>query len=293
LVSPADEVPFTPDLHRYPVTGSRQNVRLRVNPWGKSRGALALQLENVTTPVRTFLRRMRRKKTRAGTAPAGSFYRPFADCQVRGLDAIYNAAFGHLKQGVFVEVGAYDGQAFSNTCFLADLGWRGLYVEPVPDFAAACAKRHRDNPGVAIVNTAVGGAAGETELHVAGAMTTKNDDVYCAYQNLPWAKGALSGRTVTAAVTTLDRLLEERGIPAGFELLVVDVEGCEPEVFAGFDLARWKPKMLIVELADRHPDFIALECIRAAAAGVRRQILEAGYTEAYIDSINTVFRLGP
>ncbi len=239
---------------------------------------LVLQLENVTTPVRTILRRIRRNKAPAGTAPAGSFYRPFHDCQVRGVDAIYKAAFGHLKQGVFVEVGAYDGQSFSNTCFLADLGWRGLYAEPVPAYAAACVERHRDNPGVTVVNTAVGAAAGATELHLAGALTTKNDDVYSAYRHISWAKDALSRRTVTAPVTTLDRLLEDHGIAAGFELLIVDVEGGEPDVFAGFDLARWKPRMLIVELADHHPDFIALESIRAPAAAVRRQILAAGYT---------------
>jgi FkbM family methyltransferase len=239
--------------------------------------------------MRTLLRRIRRKKTPAGTAPAGSFYRPFADCQVRGLDAIYNAAFGRLTRGVFVEVGAFDGQSFSNTCFLADLGWRGLYVEPVPEFASVCAERHRGNAGVAVVNTAVGATAGTTELHVAGALTTKNDDVYAAYQHISWAKGALSGRMVAAPVTTLDRLLEDREVPVGFELLVVDVEGGEAEVFAGFDLVRWKPRMLIVELADHHPDFVALESIRAPAAAVRRQILDAGYTEVYVDAINTVF----
>jgi FkbM family methyltransferase len=258
---------------------------------GSGAGAQVLQLENVTTPLRTFLRRIRRKAPRPGTAPAGSLYRPFGDCQVRGLDAIYNAAFGHLKQGVFVEVGAYDGQRYSNTCFLADLGWRGLYVEPVPDYAAACTERHRNNPGVAVVNAAAGSSAGAAELHLAGVFTTKNDDVYSAYHHIPWAKAALSGRTVTAAVTTLDRLLEERGITPGFELLVVDVEGGEPEVFAGFDLARWKPQLLIVELADRHPDFAAIESIRGPAAGVRRQIVAAGYDEVYVDSINTVFRL--
>jgi FkbM family methyltransferase len=249
-----------------------------------------LQLKNIPAAVRIrkLLRRVR-GRTANGGPPAGSFYQPHADCQVRGLDAIYNAAFGHLKNGVFVEVGAYDGQAFSNTCFLADLGWRGVYVEPIPDYAAACTERHRRNPAVTVVNTAVGGAAGSTELHVAGALTTKNDDVYSAYHHIPWAKGALSNRTVRAPVTTLDRLLEEHGIPAGFELLVVDVEGGEPEVFAGFDLARWKPRMLIVELADHHPDFIAIESIRGPAAGVRRQTLEAGYTEVYVDAINTVF----
>jgi FkbM family methyltransferase len=226
----------------------------------------------------------------AATLPPGSFYRPFADCQVRGLDAIYNAAFGTLKYGTFVEVGAYDGQFVSNTCFLADLGWWGVYVEPIPEFAGACAKRHRGNPGVTVVNAAVGKAAGSAELYIAGALTTRNDDLFSAYRNISWAKGVLSDRKVTAPVTTLDRLLDDYRIPAGFELLVVNVEGGEPDVFAGFDLARWNPKMLIVELGDVHPDFMDIDSIRAPAALLRKQILQAGYTEVYVDAINTVFR---
>src|SRR5262245_554998 len=85
-----------------------------------------LKLDNVMTAggVKALLKRLLPCVPSVGTAlPPSSFYRPDADCQVRGLDAIYNAAFGNLKHGVFVEVGAYDGQFVSNTCFLADLGW--------------------------------------------------------------------------------------------------------------------------------------------------------------------------
>lgn len=252
-----------------------------------------LQLKNIPAAahVKKLLQRVRPKpKPPADALPAGSFYRPYRDCQVRGLDAIYDAAFGHRKHGVFVEIGAYDGQAFSNTCFLADLGWRGVYVEPIPEFAAACTERHRRNPAVAVVNAAIGNAAGATELHVAGVLTTGNHSTYAAYQNIAWTKGAMSGRKVTAPVMTLDSLLEDCKIAAGFDLLVVDVEGGEPDVFAGFELARWRPRMLIVELCDAHPDFMEIESVRAPAAQVRELILNAGYTEVYIDAINTVFR---
>jgi FkbM family methyltransferase len=206
------------------------------------------------------------------------------------LDAIYNAAFGNLKHGVFVEVGAYDGQFVSNTCFLADLGWRGVYVEPIPEFAASCATRHKRNPNVIVVNAAVGKEAGSTELHLAGALSTRNGNFYSAYENISWAKKLLSHRKVTAPIVTLDDLLDEHKIPNGFELLVVDVEGGEPDVFAGFDITRWKPKMLIVELEDQHPDFIEIASIREPMAQLRRDILDAGYVEVYVDAINTVFR---
>jgi FkbM family methyltransferase len=221
--------------------------------------------------------------------PPSIFYRPFSDCQVRGLDAIYSAAFGELRDGVFVEVGAYDGQFASNTCFLADLGWRGVYVEPIPEFAAACSARHQHNINVTVVNAAIGKEVGSTELHLAGALSTRNDDFYSAYQDIFWAKSELSRLKVTAPILTLNKLLSDCKIPNGFELLVVDVEGGEPDVFEGFDIARWKPKMLIVELEDRHPDFIKIERIRDPIRRLRTHILESGYTEVYIDAINTIF----
>ena len=35
-----------------------------------------------------------------------------------------------LPTGRFLDIGAYDGETFSNTLALAELGWRGVYVEP-------------------------------------------------------------------------------------------------------------------------------------------------------------------
>jgi Methyltransferase FkbM domain len=140
------------------------------------------------------------------------------------------------------------------------------------------------------VNAAVGNETGSTEMHLAGALSTRDDNFYSAYRNISWAKRFLSHRKVTAPAITLNHLLSDCKIPNSFELLVVDVEGGEPDVFAGFDLALWKPKMLIVELGDHHPDFVEIESIREPMAQLRRDILGAGYTEVYVDAINTIFR---
>ncbi|MCX8505445.1 MAG: hypothetical protein ORN98_02375, partial [Alphaproteobacteria bacterium] len=60
-------------------------------------------------------------------------YYPMAnDCQIKDLAKHYENLFGKKDKGVFVEIGAFDGQEVSNTAGLADLGWRGVYVEPVP-----------------------------------------------------------------------------------------------------------------------------------------------------------------
>lgn len=50
----------------------------------------------------------------------------------------------------FLDLGAYDGETFSNTAALADGGCPGLMVEAAPDQAAKCAERHAGNPGVRV-----------------------------------------------------------------------------------------------------------------------------------------------
>lgn len=59
---------------------------------------------------------------------------------------LYNAFFCSRTGGTFVELGALDGEKFSNTKFFEDhLGWSGLLIEATPDSAAALQK-NRGNP---------------------------------------------------------------------------------------------------------------------------------------------------
>jgi hypothetical protein len=48
-------------------------------------------------------------------------------------------------------------------------------------------------------------------------------------------------------VRTLDDILIEARAPARFELLSIDVEGHELEVLSGFDFARWRPRLILLE----------------------------------------------
>ena len=46
---------------------------------------------------------------------------------------------------------------------------------------------------------------------------------------------------------TLDDILDEACAPAPFDFLSIDVEGHELEVLSGFDLARWRPRLILIE----------------------------------------------
>jgi FkbM family methyltransferase len=193
---------------------------------------------------------------------------------------------GQREDGTYVEVGAYDGISFSNTWGLAERGWHGVLIEPVPHLAEACRRNYVHRERIRVIQTAVGDSDKEVVLQIAGALTTANAEIFNEYAHVDWSKVALTRQSVTVQCSPLNAILAANNVPEGFDLLVVDVEGFEAEVFAGFDLGPWEPKMLIVELADTHPDLTATE---SQDALLGQALVEGGYVIVYKDSINTVF----
>ncbi|TVZ07099.1 FkbM family methyltransferase [Trebonia kvetii] len=214
------------------------------------------------------------------------FYPAVESCQIPTLPFLLELFFGKRNTGTFVEVGAFDGITYSNTWGLAERGWTGVMAEPVPALAAKCRKNHQIHSSVKVIQTAVGSEPGVTSLIVAGELTTANHAQATEYRDIDWARKLVTDTSIEVPVTTLDALLEEQKAPAEFDLLVVDVEGSEAAVFAGFALSRWLPKMIIVELADTHPD---LSTTANADARLSTQILTECYRIVYKDSINTIF----
>jgi len=215
------------------------------------------------------------------------YYPQVTDCQIGTLNHLYSQFLGNHEEGTFVEIGANDGLLFSNTWGLSERHWRGIMVEPIPALAAACRRNHREHPNVVVVEAAISdGAQSEITLAVAGALTTANPEQKREYAAIEWSSYELTGRDVVVPSQTLDHLLEAGGVSPGFDVLVVDVEGFESAVFAGFTLPEWRPKMMIVELADTHPTFSATQ---SADAELGRSLVAAGYTIVFKDAINTVF----
>ena len=104
-----------------------------------------------------------------------------SSCQiphVHNLHDVLHFIFGYKKTGLFIEVGAYDGESFSNTSGLADLGWNGHYLEPIPKFAKACASRHSWNaPRVKVHQVCAGEKDGDiVTLSTAGPFTSAVQD---------------------------------------------------------------------------------------------------------------------
>lgn len=208
-------------------------------------------------------------------------------CQISNLESIYKEYFGSRFKGTFVEVGAYDGESFSNTSFLADIGWEGLYIEPVFEYYAKCVDRHRNN-NVKVINCSIGSIEQEVNFYKGGALSTSNKDHLNAFNQIEWSKSQIFSE-IKCKQYRLESILNQNKILPFFDLLVVDVEGSEEDIFNSFDLNYWKPKMIIVELIDHHEDFkLYSDCVNSHKK-IRNNILNSNYMELHRDQINTIF----
>jgi FkbM family methyltransferase len=164
---------------------------------------------------------------------------------------------GYLPQreGFFVEAGAFDGYLQSNTYYFERIkGWTGLLVEPVPEFYEAC---RRERARSRVFNCALVSPDREGEMVrltvgnlmslVHGAQgSTQADRVHVE-------TGTRGGREpnydIEVQGRTLSALIDEAAAPE-IDLLVLDVEGYEPEALAGLDLNRHAPRFLLVEMLE-------------------------------------------
>ncbi len=169
-----------------------------------------------------------------------------------GEDDILRRFFEGQTDGFFVEVGAVDGELFSNTCVFERQGWRGICVEPNPDMTDKLKdKRSRSRCyAVACVGNPV---QREATLYLSGmpvlASTTLSHeaDIRATHEGNgePW----VGFRAVTVPARTLDSILEECQ-PARIDLVSIDTEWTNADTLRGFDLARWRPRVVVVETGD-------------------------------------------
>lgn len=214
------------------------------------------------------------------------FYPRVASCDICELEFTLEFFLGQRRDGVFVEVGAYDGITYSNTYGLAMMGWRGLCIEPNPVNAALCRATH-ENHDVRVLEVAISAPGVDTlTFELGGPLTTSNRAVADESRFRSWAQGRLQGQRVDLPAMTLPALLDAHGIATDFELLVVDVEGASNEVFHEFEHWAYRPQMIIVELFDLNPDVAA---VRRVDHALQLRIERIGYEIAFKDPLNTMF----
>ncbi len=189
-------------------------------------------------------------------------------------DVMLWRALRSVERGFYIDVGAQHPDIDSVTRAFYDRGWRGLNIEPVPDYhARLCAARPLDTS----LRLALGRTASSGRLHViAGTGLSTTDDALARQHG-----AAYDVRTQDVEVQTLAQVCEGYAPPA-IHFLKIDVEGAEKAVLQGADFARFRPWLVVVE---------------ATAPGTTVQtheaweylLLEADYSFVWFDGLNRFY----
>ena len=113
------------------------------------------------------------------------------------------------------------------------LGARVVAVEPQPICHAFLQRWYGQNPGVTILDQAVGAQAGQAELHVSAktpTVTTMSQPWIDAVRQVDSFAQVEWTQAIPVQVTTLDDLIARYGLPA---FCKIDVEGFEADVLRG------------------------------------------------------------
>lgn len=156
-----------------------------------------------------------------------------------GQDIWVNGLFNGLIGGTFVEIGAYDGVEFSNTCYFEKYkGWNGVCIEPQPE----AFEKLKFNRKCLCVHGAVYDRNGSIEFMentdnelLSGIEDDKMDD-------------QMEGRKVLYTVPCYDinTILDMTGREY-IEFVSLDTEGSEYKILENMDFKRHKVKCFCIE----------------------------------------------
>jgi FkbM family methyltransferase len=148
--------------------------------------------------------------------------------------------FQDRRDGSFLDVGCAWPIKHSNTFHLEHrLGWRGVGVDALPDYAEAWKKRRSRSR---FFQFAVTDRAGDT-------VSFFRSDLLGISMLRPAQEHLDRGvryEEIKVATITLTKLLELAGLDR-IDFLSMDIEGAELPALAGFDIARFRPALACVE----------------------------------------------
>lgn len=172
-----------------------------------------------------------------------------------GQDKFVNENFFKGKRdGVFIDIGAYDGVTISNTYFFEkELNWTGICIEPLPK---AYSKLKKNRSSICL-NCLVGATNGKTNFLELNAekfpelAMLSGEQKFFSDENLAYLRDLLNkyGGTckfIPMRIRKLNDILLEYNV---FEIdfLSIDIEGGELEVLSEIDFDTFKIHIMTVE----------------------------------------------
>jgi FkbM family methyltransferase len=192
---------------------------------------------------------------------------------------VWAEAFNEKRGGFFLDIGAYDGLAVSNTFILEQrYGWRGICIEANPDCFAELERNRR----CLCLNVCLDREEGEVEFVLCDEIGS-----IAGLHSVDPARLAAS-RKIRLPTKTLMSTLRENGAPAVIDYLSIDVEDAEDRVLSGFDFSAYRFNTLTIE----RPSAELRETLRANGYCLIKQIprldcfyVHEQFVETYLNNL--------
>lgn len=148
--------------------------------------------------------------------------------------------FKDRRGGVFVDVGANHYKNDSTTFYLEErLGWSGLAVEPLEQFAAEYKQFRPKTRFLAFFVSDVSDERAKLYVLDKHTVVSSSDKTFTE-------RTASGAREMEVPTITMNDLLATNGIER-FDFLSMDIELSEPRALSGFDIRRYRPELVCIE----------------------------------------------
>ena len=156
------------------------------------------------------------------------------------VDLVIEEFFKNKKKGIYIDVGCRHPFISNNTYKLYKKGWRGINIDLDYTFIDSF-NFHRPND--CNMNVAVSDKIGTQKMYFHHERSSIN--------TLEVTRGNRASETRDVKTTTLNNIIENSKFSDHqIDFISIDVEGFELNVLKGFDLKKYKPKILTIEYID-------------------------------------------
>jgi FkbM family methyltransferase len=156
-------------------------------------------------------------------------------------DLVLMHVLSDVKDGFYVDVGAFHPEKHSNTFLLHKYGWRGINIDAMPGVIDLFKKARPDDINLEIGITS---QLGSMDFYV-----SKNNTLFNSFDS-SFQQNLLSQDVTKITVNTkplsmvFDESLPQQG---EIDLLLIDVEGFELVVLQSNDWDRYRPRIILIE----------------------------------------------
>ena len=176
-----------------------------------------------------------------------------------GQDKFIVDLFKEKREGIFMDIGSYDGVNFSNTFYLEkELGWSGICVEPNP----IVYKQLISNRTCVCINACISDTAGSQEFIAVTGYGSMLSGIraFIDEQHMITIDKGISTFGGSKTIINVDSLSIKTILDTHFLPIIdycnIDVEGAEMAVLKSIDFSKVTIKVFTIENRDDKKDII-------------------------------------